>query len=211
VDALVSALVANRWQPPGVTAPRRLSEQFARAWSCSSGLAARAGMQMRIYELRSLNPIPDCPGRLQRASESDIETVAAWRHAFLSEALEGSGQEAANKITVNRIAAGEVFLWDDDGPVSMAVRTRPTRHGTSVGGVYTPPEKRRRGYATACVAALSRLILDSGKSFCSLFTDLANPTSNAIYMKIGYRPLEDFATYHFEVPEDEESSPPQGP
>jgi hypothetical protein len=67
----------------------------------------------------------------------------------------------------------------------------------SVGPVYTPPERRGRGYATACVAALSQTILDEGWAFCTLFTDLANPTSNSIYQKIGYHPVCDFAEYRF--------------
>jgi hypothetical protein len=33
--------------------------------------------------------------------------------------------------------------------------------------------------------------LDRGKRFCFLYTDLANPTSNAIYMRLGYRPVCD--------------------
>jgi predicted GNAT family acetyltransferase len=79
----------------------------------------------------------------------------------------------------------------------MASRTRRTRHGSTVSLVYTPPDQRRKGYATACVAALSQIILDSGKDFCTLFTDLANPTSNDIYIKIGYVPLGDFTLYRF--------------
>ncbi|NIA13712.1 MAG: GNAT family N-acetyltransferase [Nitrospiraceae bacterium] len=75
---------------------------------------------------------------------------------------------------------------------------RPTRHGMSVTGVYTPPERRRHGYAASCVAQLSRHILDSGKRFCYLFSDRSNPTSNSIYAKVGYRPVCDVKEYHFE-------------
>ena len=73
----------------------------------------------------------------------------------------------------------------------MALKIRPTPHGISVGGVYTPPEQRRHGYASSCVAALSQQLLDAGCEFCSLFTDLGNPTSNDIYQQIGYRPVCD--------------------
>jgi len=40
-------------------------------------------------------------------------------------------------------------------------------------------------------------LLDEGRRFCALFTDLANPTSNRIYHKIGYRPVCDFDEYVF--------------
>ena len=98
-----------------------------------------------------------------------------------------------------QVAAGAWFLWlDGVQPVSMALRTRPTRRGCAVGGVYTPPELRRKGYASACVAALSQHLLDQGYQFCTLFTDLANPTSNRIYLQIGYQPVCDFDKYKFE-------------
>jgi predicted GNAT family acetyltransferase len=58
--------------------------------------------------------------------------------------------------------------------------------------VYTPPEHRRRGYATALVADLSRHALRTGAERCMLFTDLANPTSNRIYARIGYRRCGDW-------------------
>ena len=73
----------------------------------------------------------------------------------------------------------------------MALQTRPTQHGIGVGGVYTPPELRRRGYASSCVAALSQRLLDAGFEYCTLYTDLSNPTSNDIYQQIGYRPVGD--------------------
>ena len=84
------------------------------------------------------------------------------------------------------------------GPVSMAAGTRPIVHGITVNRVYTSPALRRRGYATACVAALSQRLLDEGYQFSMLFTDLANPTSNNIYQQIGYRPVCDFRETRFE-------------
>jgi predicted GNAT family acetyltransferase len=99
---------------------------------------------------------------------------------------------------VRRIAEGQVHLWDDAAPKAMAAWGRPTTRGVSVNAVYTPPPHRGRGFATALVAALSRKLLAEGRSFCALFTDLANPTSNAVYARIGYRPVRDFAHYHFE-------------
>ena len=62
----------------------------------------------------------------------------------------------------------------------------PTPNGIRIGPVYTPPELRGRGYASALTAQVSQLQLDRGKRFCFLYTDLANPTSNAIYRRIGY-------------------------
>jgi predicted GNAT family acetyltransferase len=88
-----------------------------------------------------------------------------------------------------------LFVWCDPAPgriVSMAIWTGLTPHGVRIGMVYTPPEFRGRGYASNCVAALTQRLLDSGRTFCFLFTDLANPTSNKIYRAIGYRHVCDF-------------------
>ena len=81
----------------------------------------------------------------------------------------------------------------------MVAKSRPTTHGGCISLVYTPPNLRRRGYASACVAALSQHLLDTGWDFCCLFTDLANPTSNAIYQQIGYRPVCDVDMFQFDT------------
>jgi hypothetical protein len=73
----------------------------------------------------------------------------------------------------------------------MAVVTGRTLHGVRLGYVFTPRDRRRRGYAGALTAALSQHLLDQGARFCVLYTDLANPTSNALYPRVGYRPLCD--------------------
>jgi predicted GNAT family acetyltransferase len=75
----------------------------------------------------------------------------------------------------------------------------PTPNGIRINAVYTPPEFRRRGYASACVAEVSQRMLDSGRKFCFLFTDLANPTSNKIYKAIGYRHVADGQHITFDV------------
>ena len=80
----------------------------------------------------------------------------------------------------------------------MASWQSPTLNGVRVSTVYTPPEFRRRGYAAACVAALSQRLLDSGKRACFLFADRANATSNGIYQRIGYRQVAEFGEYFFD-------------
>ena len=92
-------------------------------------------------------------------------------------------------MVAHRLGAGDggFPLWEDGGAVvSASGWGGPTPNGIRIGPVYTPPELRGRGYATALVAELSQTLLDEGRRFCFLFTDLANPTSNAIYERIGY-------------------------
>jgi uncharacterized protein len=124
------------------------------------------------------------------------ELVAAWTHAFNIDCF-GPDKNLPEGDITPKIVNKEVFFWEDKWPVSMVAKSRPTDKGITVNYVYTPPELRGKGYATSCVAELSRNVLKSGKEFCTLYTDLANPTSNSIYKKIGYNPVCDSVEYTF--------------
>jgi predicted GNAT family acetyltransferase len=153
--------------------------------------------QLTIYELKSVATPATDRGRLRVASQEDFELVARWWYAAHMDMFGKADADEDRKGAKDRLTDGDVFLWDDGGPVSMACKTRPTSHGICVGMVYTPPEGRCRGYATACVGELSRTLLESGWAFCSLFADVLNPISNSIYQKIGYRPIGNFNEYKF--------------
>jgi predicted GNAT family acetyltransferase len=69
-----------------------------------------------------------------------------------------------------------------------------------IGPVYTPPEFRGAGYASAVTAELSLRALEAGAAEVLLYTDLDNPVSNSIYQRIGYRAVEDRVVLAFTVP-----------
>ena len=188
-------------RPTGVLASPRLAEHFAGLWSDASGVRARLAYRERLHVLTEVQPVPAPPGEMRVASAADLAAVGAWMAAFEVEAVsDHAAARRAREVAERRIAAGQVHLWDDGVPRAMAAWARPTTRGISINAVYTPPELRGRGYATALVAALSRKLLAGGRAFCALFTDLANPTSNAIYARVGYRPLGDYAHFRFEEP-----------
>ena len=198
--ALVGSLLRSAWQVPGVFGPTRAAEAVADAWTETTGRPARRASRQRAYELRKLAVLPPERGRLRPATKQDFDLAAAWTYAFHHEIFGQTDREQPRQATQVRIEAGDIFLWEVDGrAVSMAMRNRPTRHGVTVSLVYTPPELRGRGYATACSGELSRLLLASGWDFCALFADLANPTANGIYQRIGYRPVCDYVEILFEA------------
>ena len=176
---------------PSVLGPEMEARAFADGWSARTGTVPRLGMRNRIYQIdRVADDLPHVSGAMRTAGAADLDLVVHWMDGFHEDV------RMPNRLTERayreRIAQRGIVLWEDGGaPVSLAGSTGRTRHGIRVGPVYTPPAFRRRGYGTACVAALSRHLLASGRRFCFLYTDLENPTSNSIYQRIGYRPVCD--------------------
>jgi predicted GNAT family acetyltransferase len=184
---------------PGVTAAIPEADEFARAWAALSGTTPRLAMAQRIYQLTSVKPVRGVNGRMREATAADRDLLIRWTIEFGAEALPKDEPMEAERFVDLRLRgkrAGMV-LWDDDEPVSFAGYGGPTPNGIRIGPVYTPPALRRNGYAGALVAGLSRRLLDEGRTFCFLYTDLTNPTSNRIYVNIGYEPVCDSRNYRF--------------
>ncbi len=200
LPAIFEALAAETSEIPGLLGPHDLAARAVSLWAARSHTVGRVQMAERIYQLAKVLPPRPVSGHMRRAALEDLELVAGWFHAFVIEAQPHlhSTLETSRANAERWVKSGWLRIWDDGGAVSMAGATGPTPHGIRVGAVYTPPESRRRGYASALVAALSQEQLDAGRRFCFLFTDLANPTSNRIYQDIGYEPVADVDEYRFE-------------
>ncbi|MEF3302753.1 GNAT family N-acetyltransferase [Paenibacillus sp. GYB003] len=190
-------LVSTRREVPGVVGSVEAAKALAFEWGAAAGKTPFVKMNQRIYRLDRVNPVRISPGALRLAEDGDAELIASWLHEFAESIGETMSREEAAAKSRDNIASGSLYVWEDGRPVSMAKKSRPTRHGIVVTLVYTPPSLRNKGYATSCVASLSQRLLDDGYAFCSLYTDLANPTSNDIYAKIGYNPVQDSILYRF--------------
>ncbi len=188
---LVVDEVARRYPDlPAVLGPEAVARGFALLWSGRAGVRWQDGMRTRIYELHTVAWPQRMPaGVLRAAGEADRATATAWVASFARESATPV-PDAADAVA-GHLADGTLYLWDDGEPRAMAAVVGRTPHGARIGYVYTPPALRGRGYASACVAHLSSAILAAGSRFCFLYTDLANPTSNAIDQRIGYRPVCD--------------------
>lgn len=174
----------------GVGGPTADAEAFARAWAARSGGTWKVRFRMRIHALTRVSFAGQLsPGSLRKATEADLPLAREWVDAFVRDVgLAVAVPDMAQRL----IGRGVLFLWVDAGrECAMVSSSRETRSGCAINMVYTPPQFRRLGYATAAVATLSDALLKSGRRFCCLYTDLANPTSNSIYAKIGYRPIRD--------------------
>jgi predicted GNAT family acetyltransferase len=202
VQLLIDYLARLPWGGLGFTGPVEAGEALAAAWTARSGTPMRVKTALRLFESREVIPPAPAPGEMIPAAAEHLDVLTAWREdffRFISE-HDPDSREGARRM----IDGGTAYLWRDRGELrSIAAVAGPTPNGIRVNHVYTPPEFRGRGYASNLVAAVTRRMLDGGRTFCTLFTDLSNPTSNKIYQRIGYRPVCDCA--HWVCADGEES------
>lgn len=194
VDAMVEA--AADVELPGVIGEASTAARFAGKWTEVRKSAARPTSGQRIYELTRVQHPNDVAGTCRVAVESDIAELIDWMRGFVDE----TNERATDPTTMvpPRVAAGQFFLWDDNGGASTAA-TSPVIEGvTRIQAVYTPPNRRGRGYAAANVAAISSRAVDAGNR-CMLYTELENPVSNSVYRRIGYQAVSEVLRYQFEA------------
>ena len=177
-----------------VVSERQHAERFATAWQEITSGTSEMFMSQGLYRLDSVEDIDMATGRMREATVADQAQLEAWYSAFETESgLRSSPPEKVTKAVQTMLEREEAVFWEVDGQVvSCAKRARPTENGITVSFVYTSPDARGRGYARSLVADLSRQLLET-KSFCVLYTDLTNPTSNKIYREVGYRQIMDSA------------------
>ncbi|MGH7821687.1 MAG: GNAT family N-acetyltransferase [Candidatus Binatia bacterium] len=153
---------------------------------------------MHVRRYADVFPGAPANGNLRRAVEADLAFLVEWIEAF--------ARETGSLVVDSRAKAAElirdesIYVWDDGEPRSMVAVAATTPHGARVAYVYTPAPFRGRGYATIAVASLSDRLLQGGRRFCFLYTDLSNPISNAIYGRTGYEPVCDVVDVNFSSP-----------
>ena len=187
---------------PGVVGAHPEVDEFVRLWTRSHSVEPRMLRNQGVYALERVQSVPLAPGRSRSATPDDLPLLLDWMVAFGEEVLEEDdpGRAEAREGIEQRLASanGGIDLWEDEGEiVSLSGWGGPTPNGIRIGPVYTSPERRGHGYATALVAKQSQALLDAGRRFCFLYTDLANPTSNAIYERIGYVKVAESAMVAF--------------
>jgi hypothetical protein len=192
--AVVDAIASEGAALPGVMGDAATAAQFAGHWAERQRSAVVPFQGNRLYELVGIQPAPPVSGCLRQALPEERDLVVRWMRGFQRDTGEGAFDP---ELAVDRrLRAGELFVWEDGGPVSMVARTAPAANVVRVQYAYTPPENRHRGYCQACVRDFSARLHDRGYR-CILYTDLGNPTSNSIYRRIGYRPVAEILKYRF--------------
>ena len=186
---------------PGVSVGQETAAAFTAAWRERTGDAVAVRRRMRLFRLaRLVPPAPGPEGNARLAAETDLDLLAGWFGAFVSEVGDDPAHDHRADVG-KRLGYGGIIVWEAGGiPVSVACLTRAVGGMARVGPVYTPPALRGHGYAGAATAAVSQAALDAGVREVVLYTDLANPVSNALYERLGYLAVEDRVVLSFGPP-----------
>ena len=193
---------------------------FAEEWVAHSGGSHRVAMSEQLYRLEHLREPDGVPGEATVATPGDVELVESWLGLFHDEATPtdplAPGELAA--VADRMVGSGRCVLWRlGREAVSLAVVSAAVAGVARVGPVFTPRPLRGHGYAAGATAAATALALEHGAADVVLYTDLANPTSNALYQRLGYRPHQDaahrvFTPYRYpRSPSDGRSAPLAAP
>lgn len=200
---IVDDLIEHGWAPSGVLAPTVHAHAFARRWCERTGGSYKLAARETIYQLRDVTLPDGIPGELRPFTPADRERSIEWVRGFYRDAIHEELAPDDAAVAVDRHLDSQppsAFVWDHGGPRSMAVVGGATPHGIRVFGVYTPPEHRGRGYARACVGALSARMLAEGRQLCFLFADADYSTSNFVYRSLGYEPVTEVQEIDFVPP-----------
>jgi hypothetical protein len=180
----------------GVVGLRDAARALASEWTAWEGRWS-VFRKERLYRLDELVlPPMDDDAEPRIAGVRDVLLVARWFAAFAVDIRQPAGDVSAQ--AARRVGAGQIALWELAGePVSMAGFSPVVLGQGRVAPVYTPPELRGRGFAAGATAAASAALLTAGAKDVLLFTDLANPTSNALYQRLGYTAVDDWVSLDF--------------
>jgi uncharacterized protein len=198
--ALVANDLADRARiPRSLIGPLSQCEAFARTWRERTGMVHVLRFHLRHFELAGAPMVFAAPGGLRLPDTGEHPLIADWQGAFLDEVgLPDDGARTRN--LARRIERGLVRVWDDGGAVAFVGFGEGDKTMARIAPVYTPPRFRGRGYASAMVGELSRELITRGKRAIYLTTDVANPTSNSIYQRIGFCPVADHFHFEFVAP-----------
>lgn len=205
--AIATALIERGESIDGINGARPSADLIAATMAAADGRAVAVSMHMRLFELGTLVAPRAVEGRLRAVGPGEAEAALAWIHQFFRDADEQGGREPGSahnpaEFTLRdvrrKIDEGVLWFWVDAGdrPVHLTGANPPAFGVSRVGPVFTPKGQRGKGWAGAAVAEVSRTLAEQGNRVI-LFTDQANPTSNALYVALGYEPVVDMVNLEF--------------
>ncbi|MES5893251.1 GNAT family N-acetyltransferase [Bacillus cereus group sp. RP43] len=177
---------------PGLIGNKKIVQKLAEEIAILEQKKTTLGMEQGVYKLKQVKKKWSGDGIFRAVNSDELPLIEQWIYQFCEDVRLPTTKEEAKQTAHTLITNSRLFGLEVDGRlVSVAAKTRPTKNNITVNFVYTPKEARKKGYASKCVAALSQRMLDEGYETTTLYTDLANPTSNKIYQEVGYEKIMD--------------------
>lgn len=206
IPVLIDFLIEQKVEVPGILGFKDGALLFADIWTKKRKKTKILNMNERIYKLEEVNPQTLGDNLFELATEENTDIMIQFAKNFAQDAFVNLPKDQIERHQKNMAHGMDKWIAEKllyvlkvhNQIVSIVKASRNTPNGRAVTLVYTPPKFRRKGYATETVAKLCQSILNEEKMYCFLFTDLANPTSNKIYMNIGFKPILDVDEYRFE-------------
>ncbi|RXZ01183.1 GNAT family N-acetyltransferase [Fictibacillus sp. S7] len=199
VESVVHKLIDEDWGIVRLSAPAALAHTFAEEWILQTGNSYRVMSSMKLYGTANISFPLSCGGELRKAAPEDRETTGRWLYEMGIENRSLLKKNEALEKAKEMIGKDSIYLWENEKsePVSMAALTRQTPSTMTINMVYTPQEQRRKGYARACVANLSKRLLETDITYCTLYADGSNAAANELYSSIGYQEIEQYTELSF--------------
>ncbi|MEW8982560.1 MAG: GNAT family N-acetyltransferase [Bacillus anthracis] len=175
---------------PGLIGNKKVVQKLAEEIAVLENKKMNVVMEQGVYALQQVKKKWTEEGVFREINSDELPVIEKWIYQFCEDVNLPTTKEEAEQTAHTLITNHRLFGLEIDGKlVSVAAKTRPTKNNITINFVYTPKEARKNGYASNCVAALSQRMLDEGYKTTTLYTDLANPTSNKIYQEIGYEQI----------------------
>jgi GNAT superfamily N-acetyltransferase len=200
IDDVVAEIASVRPTLNGIHGPSSVAMKFTEAWRAATGVSGTVSTHERLHRLETLHPPTAVAGEPRLADRADTGVLGDWLNRFRAEAFGVAVAPAADARSMRtaKELPDEFLIWMfDSNPVSMAGVRSPTVGVSRIGPVYTPTDRRGYGYGSAVTAAAAEWALEAGADEVVLFTDLADPVTNVIYQRIGFRPVSDFVRIDF--------------
>ncbi|HDR8414357.1 TPA: GNAT family N-acetyltransferase [Bacillus cereus] len=175
---------------PGLISNKKVVQRLAEEIAVLENKKMNVVMEQGVYALQQVKKKWTEEEIFREINSDELPVIEKWIYQFCEDVNLPTTKEEAEQTAHTLITNHRLFGLEIDGKlVSVAAKTRPTKNNITINFVYTPKEERKKGYASNCVAALSQRMLDEGYKTTTLYTDLANPTSNKIYQEIGYEQI----------------------
>lgn len=201
-ESLAARLAALGRTPAHVVADQDTARAFAGAWRQRTGAVSEPFWRTHLYRLGTLTAPQRPPqGRGRVAGPEDRDQVVRWCREFCVEVGEQRSLDLidAGSWDDSRFGDRHFTFWETPrgDPGSMAAVTSMIGGMVRVDPVYTPAGLRGRGYAAGVTVEVSRAALNAGATDVVLFADPGNPSSNALYQRVGYVHVADFEGHRF--------------